>query len=77
MAGTTNNADSSAKCNTVLHVNTCCTKCNNDDWSYAGNRSKCCNIVVAILSLWSYHGNGAKFDFTYPCLSIVSVLMLY
>ena len=35
IAVTTNNADTSAKCNTVVHDNTC-TKCYNNDWSYPG-----------------------------------------
>ena len=61
---TTTNVDTSAKCNTVVYDNTCCTKCNNNDWSYSGNNAKCGTIVVTVLLLWSYLGNGAK------CISI-------
>ena len=34
IAVTTINADTSDKCNIILHNNTCCTKCNNNDVSY-------------------------------------------
>ena len=54
IAVTTTKADTSAKCNTVVHDSTCCTKCNNNDWSYPGNCFKCCTIIITVLLLWSY-----------------------
>ena len=48
------NADTSAKCNIVVYYNTCCTKCNNNDWSCPINGAKCDLIVVTVLLLWSY-----------------------
>ena len=56
----TTNSDISSKCNTVVHENTCCTKCNNNDWSYPGNSGKCGTMVVTVLLLWSYPGNSTK-----------------
>ena len=56
---TTTNVDTSAKCNTVVHDNTC-TKCNNNDWSYPGNDAKYGTTVVMVLLLWSYLRNAAK-----------------
>ena len=38
---TTTNANTSTKCNTVVHDITCCTKCNNNNWSYPDNGAKC------------------------------------
>ena len=40
--------DTSAKRNTIVHNNICGTKCN--------------TIVVLVLLLWFYPGNGAKND---------------
>ena len=58
----TTNADTSAKCNTIVHDNNCRTKCNNNDWSYPGNSAKSDTIVVTVVLLRSYPGNGAKWD---------------
>ena len=55
----TTNADTSMKCSTVVHYNTC-TKCNSNDWSYPDKHAKCGNIVVTVFLLWSYPGNGTK-----------------
>ena len=41
---TTTNTDTSAKYDTVVHVNICGTKCNNNNWSYHGNNAKCVSI---------------------------------
>ena len=49
IAVTTTNAYTSAKCNTVVHDNTCCTKCNNNDCSYPGNGAECGTIIVTVL----------------------------
>ena len=54
------NTNTSAKCNIIVHDNTCCTKCNNNDWSYPSNGAKCSTIVVILLLLWSYHVNSTK-----------------
>ena len=37
--------------NASTSANTCCTKCNNNDWSYLGNSAKCGSIVVTVLLL--------------------------
>ena len=60
IAVTTINADTSAKCNIIVHDNTCSTKCNNKDWSYSSHGAKCSTMVVIVLLLWSYHGNSTK-----------------
>ena len=60
IAVTTTNVNTSAKCNTIVHNNTFCTKFNNNDWSYPGNSVKCGTIVVTVLLLWSYPGNNTK-----------------
>ena len=53
-------ADTRAKCNTVVHDNICGTKCSNNDWSYPVNGAKGSTIVAVVLLLWSYPGNSAK-----------------
>ena len=65
------NADTNAKCNTVVHDNICGTKCNNNVWSYSGNGAKCGTIVDTVLLLWSYPGSGAK------CVSRLFINPLY
>ena len=47
----TTNADTRAYYDTVVHEKTCCTKCNNNDWSHPGNGAKCGTIVVTVLLL--------------------------
>ena len=54
------NAGTSAKAYTIGHDNICGTKYNNNDWSYPGIRAKYGTIVVTVLLLWSYPGNGTK-----------------
>ena len=57
------NADACANCNTVVHDNICGTKCNDNNWSYNSNGAEYVTLVVTLLLLWSFPGNGAKYDF--------------
>ena len=56
---TSTNVGTSTKCNTIVHDNIYGTKCNNNNLSYPGDSAKCDSIVVMVLLLWSYPGNGA------------------
>ena len=61
IAVTTTNVDTSAKCNTVLHDNTC-TKFNNNDLFDPGNGVKYSTIDITVLLLWYYPSYGTKWD---------------
>ena len=59
IVATTTNADTSTKCNTIVH-DICSIKCNNNDWSYPGNGTKCGTLVIMVLLLWFCPGKSAK-----------------
>ena len=56
------NADTNAKSNITVHDNTCCTKWNNNDWSYPSNGTKCSTIVVILLLLCSWQLKNKKYS---------------